>query len=388
MNIFSTLMSNALAQHKKSNRFADVLGTSSSARRIRISDMLSSHRAVRTSRDTFASELDEMAVTSHFMTKSLRYVPVMAGLCSMLVLSPFAVLFVSPSVSYAVPASVESAYDDLHDIEGDITETSERIEKTRTEIESLNAQIGELDAQIGDNQKKLDDMRKQLGDIVSLSYKTDDESILDVFAGCDTLDELLLRTYAIDRSAGIKADAIDEINDTLARLDEQRTDAAAKRDELKRQETEFEEQSQRLDAQQDELLESYPQLQNSVEYGTSLDVETMIARAYSIIGSGYLSSGYVWTGDTSTSAFTCSAVIDYALGLPTNSNSCPSLRQKVAYFTSDRSQLKRGDVIFYDIRHVALYIGDGKVIDSIPNGGVQIRDIDFSGHAIGGGPLL
>ena len=383
------LMSNALAQHKKSNRIPDTRGTLRFAREGYISGMLLSHKNKRTSAvNVITSEFDEMTVTSHFMTKSLRHVPVMAGLCSMLILSPFAALFVSPSVAYAVPTSVESAYADLHDIEGDITETSEKIENTRTEIESLNAQIGELDAQIDDNQKQLSDMQEQLGEIVSLSYKTDDESIIDVLAGCDTLDEFLLRTYAIDRSAGIKADTIDGINDTLTKLNEQRTDAIAKRDELKQRETELEEQSQRLDTQQDELLKSYPQLQNSVEYGTSLDVETMIARAYSIIGSGYLSSGYVWTGDTSTSAFTCSAVIDYALGLPTNSNSCPSLRQKVAYFTSDRSQLKRGDVIFYDIRHVALYIGDGKVIDSIPNGGVQIRDIDFSGHAIGGGPLL
>ena len=48
-----------------------------------------------------------------------------------------------------------------------------------------------------------------------------------------------------------------------------------------------------------------------------------------------------------------------------------------------------GNLVFYSrggsIYHVALYIGDGYVIDSIPNGGVQVRDMYFVDGFCGGG---
>ena len=40
----------------------------------------------------------------------------------------------------------------------------------------------------------------------------------------------------------------------------------------------------------------------------------MVQRAYSVIGSGYSYTGYKWTGSTSTSWFTCSGLVDYAMG--------------------------------------------------------------------------
>lgn len=60
-------------------------------------------------------------------------------------------------------------------------------------------------------------------------------------------------------------------------------------------------------------------------------------------------------------------------------------------FTTDLSSLSPGDCVYYSYDggattyHVALYIGNGQVIDAIPNGGVQIRDINFCSGAFGGG---
>ncbi len=51
-----------------------------------------------------------------------------------------------------------------------------------------------------------------------------------------------------------------------------------------------------------------------------------------------------------------------------------------------------GNLVFYarggSIYHVALYIGDGYVIDSIPNGGVQVRSMYFCDGFCGGGSPL
>ena len=123
---------------------------------------------------------------------------------------------------------------------------------------------------------------------------------------------------------------------------------------------------------------------------------SMVARAYSIIGSAYRWSGYVWTGGTATSAFTCSGVVDYSLGLPTNSNSPESLYASVkarGTFSSSLSKLKYGDLVFFKYGgrtpgHVGIYIGGGQMIDSVPNGGVAVRNVGFIGGFIGGGAII
>ena len=59
-------------------------------------------------------------------------------------------------------------------------------------------------------------------------------------------------------------------------------------------------------------------------------------------------------------------------------------------YTSDIGSLNPGDLVFYtnssgNIYHVALYVGNGQVIDAIPNGGVQLRDYNYVDGYIGGG---
>lgn len=119
----------------------------------------------------------------------------------------------------------------------------------------------------------------------------------------------------------------------------------------------------------------------------------MVSRALSVVGSGYRWSGYVWTGSTSSSAFTCSGLVDFALGLPTNSNSPESYFGSVPYITSDASALNYGDLVFYTYAgrypgHVGIYIGGGQIVDSCPGGGVQIRSVYYPGTFIGGGPIF
>ena len=119
----------------------------------------------------------------------------------------------------------------------------------------------------------------------------------------------------------------------------------------------------------------------------------MVSRALGVVGSGYRWSGYVWTGSTSSSAFTCSGLVDYALGLPTNSNSPESYFGSVRYITSDVSALNYGDLVFYTYAgrypgHVGIYIGGGQIVDSCPGGGVQIRSVNYPGTFIGGGPIF
>ena len=122
------------------------------------------------------------------------------------------------------------------------------------------------------------------------------------------------------------------------------------------------------------------------------DYSSLVSAAMGMIGSGYQYSGYTETGDTSTSAYTCSGVVDAALGRPSQSSYPESLYDEVgSNMTSDISALNEGDLVFYsygdrEVGHVGIYIGDGQIVDSAPNGGVAVRDVDYMDF-VGGGSL-
>lgn len=126
----------------------------------------------------------------------------------------------------------------------------------------------------------------------------------------------------------------------------------------------------------------------------SEDVITFVTNAFTIVGGGYSWSGYNWTGNTFTSTFTCSGVIDFARGYPARTNSPESLYEEVgSRMVFDTSLLNFGDLVFYAYAdryptgHVGIYIGDGQIIDSVPNGGVTIHDVNYMTF-VGGGPIF
>lgn len=146
-------------------------------------------------------------------------------------------------------------------------------------------------------------------------------------------------------------------------------------------------------AAQNAGAEYIPPTTSSAATSAAGDVQSFVANAYSIIGSGYSYSGYNWTGSTSSSVFTCSGVVDFALGLAPRSNSPETYYAQVgSRMVYDNSQLQYGDLVFYACLgrapgHIGIYVGNGQVIDSIPNGGVAIRAVDYM-PTMGGGPIF
>lgn len=131
---------------------------------------------------------------------------------------------------------------------------------------------------------------------------------------------------------------------------------------------------------------------SNVSVTPSASVSAFVARAYSIIGAGYQWSGYTWSGSVYGSAFTCSGVVDFARGMPSRSSSPESLYAEVgSRLVYSTSQLNYGDLVFYSYAgrypgHVGIYVGGGQIIDSIPSGGVAIRNVNYM-NFIGGGPI-
>ena len=130
----------------------------------------------------------------------------------------------------------------------------------------------------------------------------------------------------------------------------------------------------------------------SVTPSSTGSAAAMVSQAYQAIGSAYRWSGYVWTGDPSTSAFTCSGLVDFALGRPTNSSWPTSLYAEVegaGGIKTSIDQLNYGDLVFTGnggIGHVGIYVGGGQFLDSSYDG-VSVRAVN-PGTFIGGGSIF
>lgn len=130
----------------------------------------------------------------------------------------------------------------------------------------------------------------------------------------------------------------------------------------------------------------------SVTPGATYSAAAMVSQAYQAIGSAYRYSGYVWTGNPATSAFTCSGLVDFALGRPSNSSWPTSLYAEVqgaGGIKKSISKLSYGDLVFTGtggIGHVGIYVGDGCFLDSSWDG-VGVRSINPSTF-IGGGSIF
>lgn len=344
----------------------------------------------------------------------------------------------------ALYAEAELAGYDLVTVQVDLQDTMDSIEKTVQEIEEGQERLGEL--------------KGELEAIAVDQYKGGVPNLLSLMLSSDGFDSLLSKMHYANKTAEYRRGVIDEVKRLQEQLKEQKAslesdkvkqeqlvseqevraaaanEAAASAqeyydslsDEVKakieeEQAAERErarQEAERLQAEQEQQSQQQGQQQGDgstpgggsssggdstgsggssdggVSHGTSSAAQSMIARANSILGSGYSWSGYVWTGNPATSVFTCSGVIDYALGLPRNSNSPESLYAQVGgRLTKSKSNLVAGDLVFYRYGgrapgHVGIYIGNGLMIDSVPSGGVQVRSINFMSGFMGGGPIV
>ncbi len=109
------------------------------------------------------------------------------------------------------------------------------------------------------------------------------------------------------------------------------------------------------------------------------EANDILFRAIALVGTPYR-----WGGNTPTSGFDCSGLVDYiyrtaaGISLPRTSHDMASMdARKVRRMT----QLASGDLVFFDIdgsiSHVGVYVGKGRFVHAPNSGGtVRLDDID------------
>jgi peptidoglycan hydrolase CwlO-like protein len=309
--------------------------------------------------------------------------------------------------------------------------------------DDLNATIqaiADLQADIEQRQVELAEAQDVLAERVAASYRAGNASMLEVLLEATDFDDLLTRVYYAGKISDSDAQIIQTVKDIKAQLE---ADQAALREQQATQEQLLAEQAAQIEVLNSQVYaaESYAAsldsevqaliAQRNAEIAAAAEAARIAAEEeaarqaaeaaaaasgtgggdYSDSGDfGYTSSGsggssYTGTSSgsnagavgnaysligTSYSTLDCSGLTSTAYGgsIPHSSSSQYSLVVSNGNLVG-ASGLSAGDLVFYErngsIYHVGLYIGDGMIIDSIPSGGVQVRDLYFCDGFCGGG---
>ena len=329
----------------------------------------------------------------------------------MLLAMPLAV----PSVAYAdTEDELQEAQAALDEMNDEMSGIIDRIEQADARMDELDSQIEEMNSQADDLQEQLDESRRELGAIVVDAYKSSSEvTVLTILANSDSVDSLISDLYYVHKQSADKMSAINDTNDLRNKLDEQRKDVQDAISEQEEARGELEEAQEELSERQqsqseyvsslaDEVAENIYALQNkeketqravgeaavSAAGGASGTKKKAIDAALSKIGATYV------YGSGGPNTFDCSGLVSWAygqagVGIAHSSNSLKSYVQSIGNWVSVDG-LQPGDLVLYShdggrtTYHVALYLGDGKVVHA--NGTkVVVSSLDYDKGAIGGG---
>lgn len=304
--------------------------------------------------------------------------------------------------------------------------------------------IEELQANIAQRQEELAAAQDVLSERLAANYRAGKNEMLDVLLSASSFDDLVSRIYYAGKVSDADAEAIQNVKDIKAALE---ADEAALQEQRVQQEQLQAEQAAQLEVLNAQVAaaEEYAasldwevqalRAQKAAEEAAIAEAARRAAAEQAAAEQGYTGGSivegddgnyyyyieddssddgsggsYVYAGTDRSSAV---ANAYKYIGTPYSSMDCSGLTS-TAYGDSGvdiyhqsgvqynqvatsgsgikgAGDLNEGDLVFYErngsIYHVGLYIGGGKVIDSIPNGGVQIRDLYYCDGFVGGGSV-
>lgn len=331
-------------------------------------------------------------------------------------------------------ARYEAAQEQLSYLNDLVFDAQVALDQTTDALNATIAQIAELQASIEQKQAELAAAQDVLAERMSASYQAGTAGMLDILLNAADFDDFVTRLYYANKVSDSDAAAIQDVKDIKASLE---ADQAALEEQRAAQE--------QLQAQQaDELASLNDQVAAAEDYAASLDgeVQALIAQRNAEIAAAAEaarqaaeaeaerqaaaaqaagSSSYGWNGGGSSSSggssgYQPASVVDAGysyIGTPYSVLDCSGFTSAAyadcGYYLYHQSgvqyntvaskgnlvgadSLVPGNLVFYSrggsIYHVGLYIGGGYVIDSIPNGGVQVRSLYFCDGFCGGGSPL
>lgn len=349
-------------------------------------------------------------------------------------------------------ARFEAAQAQLSQLNNAVFDAEAVYEQISSDLAVTVQRIDELQVQITERQAELDGARSSLASRIAANYKAGTMNILDVLMDASSFEDLANRIYFANKISDADAQLIQTVIDIQNALqadqDEMNVQRQQQEDLLAQQQAQMQElqsqvaaaesyvasldsEVQALMAQQQQELAAQAEAARlaaeaaaaaQAESGSSADaqvysgptdygsggstgVESADAGSYSGGGSSgntayqpsnVVAAAYAYLGTPYSvldcSGLTSAAYADCGYSLYHQSGVQYSIVSGAGNLVYDVDSLVPGNLVFYQrngsIYHVAMYIGGGQIIESIPSSGVAVHSIYYcDGYCGGGSPF-
>ncbi|MFE4668509.1 NlpC/P60 family protein [Streptomyces sp. NPDC056716] len=300
-------------------------------------------------------------------------------------------LSAAAAVLGAVPASAAPADDTRAEVDRLHTEAEQATEaynKADERTGALRGQVRRTQDRIARQQERVNELREALGSLAGAQYRSGgiDPSVALLFS--DDPEDYLDKAAVLDRISEQQAGQLDELQDALRELGQERSEGAGKLVELEKSrkavaahkktvETKLAEARRLLNSLTEADRAAYdrasragrtdlPDLSGAVP--ASGRAGAAVAAAQSAVG-----KPYVW-GANGPSGFDCSGLTQWSYAQAGVAIPRTSQGQRYAGRQVPLSQAQPGDLVTYrsDASHVGMYAGNGQVIHA-PYPGAPVR---------------
>jgi cell wall-associated NlpC family hydrolase len=291
----------------------------------------------------------------------------------------------------ATPAQAEPDIDDVqkrvdtlfHEAE----QASERLNDAKLELGDLQDDLTSLQADQSRQDQRLESAREDLQDSIVSQYEGEHLSALGSVAVSGDAGSFVSSLSTMSAYNDLQAQLFDSFTTEAKALDirrkaterraaeiaEKERQLAAEKETVDTKLTEAEELLDRLKAEEREALLSRGSVRMPSGVDASGAAATAIRFAMAQVGKAYV------YGAAGPSAYDCSGLMMVAwaqagISLPHSSSAQYGVGRHVSH-----SELQPGDLVFYysPISHVAMYIGNGLIVEAAnPGAGVRVSGVD------------
>lgn len=279
---------------------------------------------------------------------------------------------ITPATATAEPDTLEDVEDELEKKGNSMEKLAEEYNGAREELKKTKKKIKKIEKKLPGYEEEAAESRAILSDIAYEEYTGGNQLFYAGAALAENPQEALERISVLGAINASQSAEIENTSGTLQDLLDEKETLEELKDEQSKTEKDLKKKKDKLDGQIEELEDLRQQLGGGGDTGGSGPpppsgrAGDVVAYAYDQLGKPY---GY---GQAGPNSFDCSGLTLAAWRQAGVSlyHKASVQRQETANVSS--GELAAGDLVFYysDLHHVALYVGDGKVVHAPQSGDV------------------
>ncbi|SDM29925.1 Cell wall-associated hydrolase, NlpC family [Lentzea albidocapillata subsp. violacea] len=301
------------------------------------------------------------------------------------------------------PAGAQPAADPVkqyEELSGQAEKLNDDVLKAQENVEAKKAELDKAGAELNQARQAEEQLRGRVDVLTESTFQGARFNGLSAMLVSDSQQDFLNRMSALEMLAADNAEAMDKLsaavaqaNDVQQRAEKAASEATAVADDLKKRKSD-------LDGRIVELRKAVNNLSSAQKaglgFGQVKDTGTYLGppgAANTALQAALSKRGsqYQWGGN-GPNAFDCSGLTKWAYAAAGVTLPRVAVDQYRVGRPVAQNELQPGDLVFYDdgsgnpatIHHVAMYVGEGKMVDAPTEGQlVDVRPIRGDGHYIG-----